>query len=60
MQTALEAELPREDMPFLAHLEELRWRIIRAVIAIVVFASVALVAKKVEVNLERASLESAG
>jgi len=32
-------------MPFLAHLEELRWRIIRAAIAIVIMAVLALIAK---------------
>ena len=34
-------------MPFLDHLEELRWRLIRAFIAIVVFAVIAFVSKRI-------------
>lgn len=36
-----------KDLPFLAHLEELRWHVIRAIIALVIFASVAFIYKGV-------------
>lgn len=37
------AEDTQENMPFLAHLEELRWRLVKSVIAILVFAIVIFV-----------------
>ena len=36
---------PRDEMSFLDHLEELRWHLIRSVLAIVIIASIAFVFK---------------
>ena len=40
-------ESPKEEMTFLEHLEELRWHLMRSVIAVLVLAIVAFVSKKI-------------
>ena len=41
----MSATTPRDEMSFLDHLEELRWHLIRSVLAIVIFATIAFVFK---------------
>ena len=41
----MSATTPRDEMSFLDHLEELRWHLIRSVLAIVIIASIAFVFK---------------
>ena len=41
----MSATTPRDEMSFLDHLEELRWHLIRSVLAIVIFATIAFIFK---------------
>ena len=41
----MSANQPKDEMSFLDHLEELRWHLIRSVIAILIVATVAFVFK---------------
>ena len=46
-QAGKSVEPPKEEMTFLEHLEELRWHLMRSVIAVLVLAIVAFVSKKI-------------